>query len=316
MKKKIALIFGITGQDGSYLASYLLKKKYKLIGISRKRKQINKHIILGIENKIKIKYINYYNEEQIKNLIIKSNCNEIYFFGGQPIPSISNELSLETLNSNIIPVFYVLNTIFKYKKNIKFFNASSCEIFKSSKFSLNENSKKEPNTIYGLSKLISFELVKFFREKFNLKVCSGIMFQHESVLRKKDFVIKKIITKEKKIKLGKKKKLYLGNLNVIKDWGWAPEYVQAIHKIVQENRLDDFIIATGKSVKLKDLAKKIFLKYDLNPEKYIRTNKKLFRKHEILISKSNINKIKRIINWKPKFFINEIISKLVNEKLH
>ena len=316
MIKKKAIIFGISGQDGSFLANYLLGKNYSVIGISRKRKNFTNHKQLKINNKIKIISMDYQNKLKLKKIILNSKCNEIYFFAGQSKPSISKKFSLETLETNTIPVFYILEIIRKYKSNIKFFNASSCEIFKPSKLQLKETSKKEPNTIYGLSKLVTYEIVKFYREKFKLKACSGIFFQHESILRKKDFVIIKIIDIAKKIKTGKEKFLYLGNIIVKKDWGWTPEYMEVVHKIMKLNNFDDFIIATGKSTKLKDVVKKVFNFYGLEVNKHLKIDNKLKRKMDILSSESNISKIKKKLNWRPKIFIDDVINKIINKQLY
>jgi len=315
--RKLAIIFGVTGQDGSYLSDYLLKKKYLVIGVSRKRKKVVKnHLKIGISKKVIIKYFNYEDPDQINKLIKTTNCNEIYYFGGQPLPAISKKFSLETLYSNIIPVFYILNSILALNKKIKFFNASSYHIYKSSSAPLNENSILAPETIYGLSKLISYELVKFFRNHYNLKACSGIMFQHESPLRNKNTVIPKIIRLTKLIKKKKVKSLQLGNIKVSRDWGWAPDYVQIIHKILMSKKLDDYIIATGHSTKLKKVVKIIFKKYNLDINKKLVIDKKLFRKNEILVNKADISKLKKKFLWQPNNLIEEIVEKLLNKKFY
>jgi len=243
MKKKNILILGVTGQDGSYLSRYLIEKKnYNIIGVSRRKKVLKNHKLLSIHNKIIIKYFDYNNYIKLEKVIKKYKISEIYFFSGQNIPKISNNSVIETLYSNVIPVYNIIDIILKNNKKIKFFNSSSCEVFKKSNYAMNENSQMSPDSIYGLSKLISFEIVKFFREKFNLKVCSGIMFHHESILRNKDFVLKKIIETAKNIKNKKTQKLYLGDIKVSRDWGWAPEYVKLIHKILNKKKVEDFVI--------------------------------------------------------------------------
>jgi len=315
--RKVAIIFGITGQDGSYLSDYLIKKKYFVIGVSRKRKKVIKnHLKIGISKKLKIKYFNYSDSYQVNKLIKATNCKEIYYFGGQPLPTISKKFSIETLYSNIIPVFYILNSILILNKKIKFFNASSYHIYKSSSAALNENSILGPETIYGLSKLISYELVKFFRNHYNLKACSGIMFQHESPLRNKNTVIPKIIKLTQLIKKKKIKNLKLGNIKVTRDWGWAPDYVKIIHKILISKKMDDYIIATGHSTKLEKVVKIIFKKYNLDISKKLFIDKKLFRKNETLINKADISKIKKNFSWQPKNLIEEIIEKLLNKRLY
>ena len=194
MFKKKALIFGITGQDGSLLAQLLIKKKYKVFGYTRSSKNIKNLKKLKIEKKIKLIQGDYYNYQTFEKLIKKNSFNEIYYFAGQTLPKISNKKRIETLLSNIVPVFNILDILQKNNIKSKFFNSSSCEIFGSSKKTLSEDSSKKPYTIYGLSKLISLELVSFYRIKFGIQCFSGILFHHESSLRDNKFVIKKIIS--------------------------------------------------------------------------------------------------------------------------
>ncbi len=316
-KLKTALIFGVSGQDGSYLAKYLINNKnYKVVGISRKRKKIKNHKVLGINNHIVMEYSSYYDYNKIEKIVNKHKISEIYFFAGQPKPSISNNFFLETLYSNIIPVYIIIDIILKNNKKIRFFNSSSCEVFKDSTQPLNEKSSKEPINIYGLAKLISFEMVKFFREKYHLKLCSGIMFHHESILRGKEFVLRKIITSAKKIKLKKKKNLFLGNINISKDWGWAPEYVELIHKINNQKKIEDLIIATGKTYKLKFLINQIFKYYDLNWKKNVKIKKSLLRKYESKVNRADNRKLKKKFNWKPRNTAIEVVENLLANQLN
>ena len=234
---------------------------------------------------------------------------------GQTKPSISNINLLDTLYSNVIPVYNIIDIIKKNNKKIRFFNSSSCEIFKDTKNLLNEKSHKEPHSIYGLSKLISFELVKFFREKYGLKICSGIMFHHESPLRNKNFVIQKIIVSAKNIFLKKQKKLELGNTNISRDWGWAPEYVKLMHRMNNHNKAEDLIIATGKAEKLKILIKKIFSHYGLNWKQFIRINKSLIRKNDSIVRKADNKKIRKKFSWTPNFDAKDVIDHLLRKEL-
>ena len=316
MKKKNILILGITGQDGAYLSKYLIEKKnYNIIGVSRKKKVLKNHKLLSIQNRIIIKYFDYNNYIKLEKLIKKYKVSEIYFFSEQNIPKISNNAVIETLYSNVIPVYNIIDIILKNNKKIKFFNSSSCEVFKKSNQAMNENSQMSPDSIYGLSKLISFEIVKFFREKFNLKVCSGIMFHRESVLRNKDFVLKKIIETAIKIKNKKTQKLYLGDIKVSGDWGWAPEYVKLIHKILNKKKVEDFVIATGRTVKLKTLIKQVFEHHGLNWLKYTKTNSSLLRKLDNKTRIADNSKIKKVLNWDPKYTAIDVVNNLLNNKL-
>lgn len=315
MKKKIALIFGGSGQDGTFLSYILLKKNYKVICVSRRKKKINNHKILNIHKKIFIKNINFYKQEAIKKLIINSKCQEIYFLSGLSRPVMSFKKKNQTLKSNILPVYYLLETVRKLNKNIKVYNSSSCEIFKQSKKKLNEKSEKKPNNPYGLSKLISYNLVKFYRQKYNVKCFSCILFQHESILRNNNYLIPKIISSAKKIKKGIQKKIELGNINISKDWGWAPEYVNLIYKLMQQKVFDDYVIGTGRKTSIKYILQKVFSKFNLTWKKYLVINKKYFRQKDIKISYADASKINKKLNWKPRYFIDEIIDKLINKEI-
>ncbi len=303
MKKKRALIFGISGQDGSYLANFLIQKGYRVDGVSKNLKFKNLKI-LKILTKIKIhQYPKKYDS------LLKKNYDEIYFLGGQSnvFKSFSNrEL---TYRSQIQPLIPILENIRMKKIKSKFLYASSSEIFGNykNKSKKNENSFKQPVSPYGLSKLIGFEIIKSYREMFKIPVCSVIFFNHESPLRSKEYVIKKIIDYSKS---NKKTKLKLGNINIKRDWGWGPEFVQACHKILTSKKIDDYIIATGKTHSLKDVLKEAFLINNLNYKTFVETDKKKKRKFDIIENYADIKKIKTNLNWKPIFNLKKIIYKM------
>lgn len=316
MKIKKALIFGVSGQDGAFLAKYLINKNYRVFGITRNKNSLKNLSILRIQNKVKIYSTGYYKYEVLKKIIINNNIDEIYFLAGQTKPILSSYLFYETMYSNLVPVYYIIDIILKNNRNIKFFNSSSCEIFKETNKKLNENSKKFPDTIYGLSKLLSYEMVKFFRIKYNLKVCSGILFHHESQLREKSFVLRKIIISAKDIYLKKKDRLNVGNIDIVRDWGWAPEYVKLIHKLNNQKKIEDMIVATGNSYKLKNLISKIFKYYNLNWQNFVYVDKNLVRKNDALIRRADNSKIKKKMNWKPKNDAQKIIIKLIKNQFY
>ncbi len=311
--KKRALIFGITGQDGSLLASMLLKKKYNVYGVSRKIKNKKNLKYLNIDTKIKLFTFNYESKIKVYKLLKKIKFDEIYFFAGQPLPSISNQKRLETLNSNIIPIFNILESIRELKLKTKFYNSCSCEIFGNTMKINNENSEKKPVTVYGLSKLISLETVKFYRQKFKLKAFSGIMFQHESNLRNDNFVIKKIIRSA--LDLNKKKiktKIKFGNINISKDWGSAEEYVQIIHKImINKKKLDDYVICTGQTNSIRSVISYTFKKFHLNWKNFILIDKNLIRKNEIIRSRGSNLKLLKNLKLKPKKNVYRIVDQLI-----
>jgi len=310
MNKK-ALIFGGSGQDGSYMCKLLLEKKYKVISVTRNLTKKSNHQKLKIEKGVLRKKINIYKKIEIEKLIYNSQCDEIYFFSGQPSPLKSLKEPHKTIISSIIPVYYILEAIKNSKKRIKFFNASSCEIFASSKNMKNEKSKMEPSSPYGLSRLITFYFTKFYREQYKLKCFSSIAFHHESILRKKNFLIPKIVDAAKKISINKKRKLYLGNINTIKDWGWAPEHVNLIYRIMQKNISGDFVIGTGKSVSIRYLLNIIFKTFKLNWKEFVVLDKRYIRANDINESRADISKIKIFLKWSPKYYVEDVVKKLI-----
>lgn len=309
-KKKVAIIFGAAGQDGTLMTFLLLKKNYKIYALAQTAAFSNLSHIKKNNNLIK-KKINYNNYKKVKTIIKKSNCQEIYFFGGQSSPLLSFKNYQKTFKSNFLPVYNILQSILEIKKNIKFFNASSSEIFKSSKKPISENDLKEPNNPYGLAKLNTFLLVKFFRENFKIKCFSGILFNHESKFRAKTYIIPKIFNYINKKKFSKK--LRLGNLNVTKDFGWADEYMIIIFQIMKKKIYDDFIIATGRSYKLIKVLSMIFKSYNMNWKKFVTISKILKRKNETKFISANISKLKNTIKVKPQIFLPEIILNLKKE---
>lgn len=307
--KKKALIFGITGQDGAILSSILLKKKYEVFGISR-NKDYSKLVKLKINDKIK--KIATIKNSIILNLLNK-NFQEIYFLGGQSNVIKSFTYINQTYESQIKPINIILNFILNQKgKKSKFLYAASSEMFgqQNTKKKINENTSKNPLSPYGLSKLISFEIIKEYRNTHNLPVCSAILFNHESSLRQKDYIIKKIIDTARRIKFNKRNKLIIGNVNIKRDWGWAEDFMNACNLILRKNRIDDYVIATGKTVSLKTMLRLSFRSQGLNWKKYTRVNKKLIRKFDIKENYSDISKIKKVLGWKPKYFYKDIISKI------
>ena len=310
MKKKV-LIFGVTGQDGAILSSILLKKNYEVHGISRKKnyKNLDK---LRVKEKIRKYLIKNNNEQKILN-ILKKNFEEIYFLGGQSSVKESFSLVDETYESQIKPVKIILNYIYNQKKKkTKFLYAASSEIFgqKTNKKKLTENDTKEPISPYALSKLISYEIIREYRNSHKLPVCSAILFNHESNLRDKSYVLKKIANAIKQIKLDKKKKIKLGNINIKRDWGWSEDFMNACNLILTKNKIDDYIIATGKTTSLKKVLQMGLKNQKYSWRNYVNIDKKLFRKFDIKENYASISKIKKNLNWKPKHFIEDIIYKI------
>jgi len=317
MKRKKAIIFGVTGQDGSYLSNLLLKKKYQVFGITRSKNKENLKNLdrFKITKKIKLLEVKKFDQKKIDKVIKKLNPEEIYYLAGQS--SVGNSFidPIETYLSNNSALFFILKPIRKQKKKTYIYNSVSSECFGNQKDNLcNEKTKFEPVSPYGRSKALSFWLSKYYRENYKIKVSNGILFNHESILRNKDFVTKKIVNYAKKYKKSNKKNLYLGNIQVVRDWGWANEYVEAIYKINSNKINGDFIVGTGKGHSLYDFIKVIFKKKDV-PFSKIKISKKFIRPNEIKKTVANNKKIKKILNWKPKITFDDMAQKLLKEEL-
>ncbi len=318
MKKKTAVIFGISGQDGAYLANFLLKKNYKIIGLTRKKNKNNlfRLSILKVLDKIRIIEGTALDENILKKVIFKK-LTEVYFLSGVSDVKESIRDPSTTFNINFIGVKNVLDRIRYVNKNIKFFNACSAQIFGSQKKKLNEESLINPLTPYAQSKASSFWLVKTYREIYNMRCCSAISLNHESPLRSNNFVTKKIIDKSILIKKNKIKYLYLGKINVYRDWGWTPEFVEAYYLMLQKKNMQDYVVGTGARKSIKDFVYRVFqiLKINKNKLKYNNKNFLQETKREVQELIGDNSKIIREIGWKPKVTFEKIVHKMLNNEI-
>ena len=314
--KKSILIFGITGQDGSLLAKHYIDKNFIVYGVVTSKKfsprNLNK---LNITRKVKLFNKINVNEKSIKNLIIKSKCSIIYFLSGVSSVKKSEKLKYEAITSNNLILIEVLQILISNNlKRVKVFNASSGEIFGDNKGSNNENSKINPLSYYALAKSISLEISRAYREQFKLKIYNGILFNHESLLRPKTYVVRKIISGVNDIFKKKTNELKMGNTEVYRDWGWAPEYIKIIYKIMKSTKPSDYIIATGKITKLDDIITKVFNHYKLPKKHFLKKSNNFNRKLEPMQIKADITKLKKNINYAPKISIDAIVSSMITEE--
>ena len=309
---KIALIIGGTGQIGVYLANQLLKKKYKVFISSRKITEAkrNKFKIINIYKKVNFIKLNLYNKKKVKELIKKIKPDNIYYLAGQSSVDKSFKKPKETIISNFYGCKNVLESLKEIKFSGKFLNIASSEIFGNQKGFKSLNKKLKPVSPYGKAKLRSFNLTKNFRKKFKLKTYNAILFNCDSILRPKNFVIPKICLSAIRAFNGDKQKIKFGDLNVVRDWGWVEEYVEGIYKIT-ENKPNDIIIATGKFFKLKDIIKYAYNFFNLNWKDYIIQTNKLKRPQEISEVKVNTKQTENKIGWKAKTDGKKVILKLI-----
>jgi len=316
INKKSILIFGITGQDGSLLAKHYIDKNFIVYGVVTSKKFSSRNLNkLDISKKVKLFHNININEKNIEQIINKSKCSIIYLLSGVSSVKKSEKLKYETITSNNLILIQILQILrFHNLKKIKVFNASSGEIFGDNKGSNNENSKINPVSFYALAKSISLEISRAYREQFKLKIYNGILFNHESFLRPKTYVIRKIISGVNDINKKKKNELKIGNTGVYRDWGWAPEYVKIIYKIMNTSEASDYVIATGKVTKLDYIITKVFNHYKIKRNNFLKKSKKLQRKLEPIEIKADISKLKKKIKYTPKIFIDKIISLMITQE--
>jgi GDPmannose 4,6-dehydratase len=319
MKKK-ALITGITGQDGSYLAEYLIKKNYVVHGIVRRvALEDEGHRLWRIKNilgKINIHSASLESYASIVKIIQKIKPDEIYHLAAQSYVSYSFEDEFSTLNTNINGTHYILSAIKDFSPKSKFYFAASSEMFgKVRNTPQNELTPFYPRSPYGISKVAGFELTRNYREAYKLFACSGILFNHESPRRGFEFVTRKISYAVARIKLGMQKKLYLGNMNSKRDWGDARDYVKAMWLMLQKKIPDDYVIGTGKTFSVKDFVKIAFSHAKLDYKKYIKINKSLYRPAEVDLLVADYTKAKNRLKWEPVTKFRDLVINMVEEDL-
>jgi GDPmannose 4,6-dehydratase len=317
--KNIALILGITGQDGSYLSKILLAKQFKVFGITRKLKKKSKNFEkLNIKrNDVKFYEMAKSSEEKITKIIKKTECTHIFYLSGISSVEKSNNNRQKTILVNTNGLIDVLESIRKINKKIKIYNASSSECYgEMGEKKVNESTKFNPNSPYALSKVINYHITKNYRDNLGLWISNGISFNHDSPLRPKNFVIKKIVDCVNKIKKSKKKYLVLGNLNISRDWGWAPEHVNYIYRIMMRKNPSDFVIGTGNKSQLIEIVKKIFKIKNLDIKKNLRINKKYFRPNEIMSNCANVKKLNTTFGSHPCTKVDTIIYNFLNTKYY
>ena len=324
---KTAIITGISGQDGAYLAQFLLKKKYKIIGLDRRSSRDERWRLnyLGIEQKIIFEYIDLSDISSIERVFNKYKINELYNLAAQSFVGTSFDVPISTCNVNALGTLRVLEMIRNKNKQIKFYQASTSEMFGDVfETPQDENTKFNPQSPYAISKVFAHYITKNYRDSYNIFACSGILFNHESPLRGEEFVTRKITLALAKIKAGKMSCLYLGNLNAKRDWGYAGDYVEAMWLMMQKKKADDYVIATNKSYSIKDFINEAVKYYNLKiiwkgkginqqainvetNKAIIKVDPKFFRPSEVENLKGRADKAKKILKWKPKVNFKKLV---------
>lgn len=318
MKK--ALITGITGQDGSYLAEFLLGKGYEVHGMVRRvALEDPEHRLWRIRHltdRLILHPASLENYASIFNLVEKVKPDECYHLAAQSFVSYSFEDEFSTINTNINGTHSVLSAIKEKAPKCRFYFAASSEMFGLAKETpQNENTPFHPRSPYGVSKVTGFHLTQNYREGYGIFACNGIFFNHESPRRGFEFVTRKITNAVAKIKLGLEKELRLGNLDAKRDWGFACDYVKAMWLMLQQDEPDDYVIATGKAHSVKEFVELAFSYVDLNWQDYVIIDEKLYRPAEVYELKGDYSKAKRKLGWKPQVNFEKLVKMMVDADL-
>jgi len=317
---KRALITGITGQDGSYLAELLLKKGYEVHGMVRRvaledpahRLWRLKHI----ENKLTLHAASLESYASIFNVVEKVQPNECYHLAAQSFVSYSFEDAFSTINANINGTLFVLSAIHEKAPNCRFYFAASSEMFgKVKETPQNEDTIFHPRSPYGISKVAGFDLTRNYRESYNLFACNGILFNHESPRRGYEFVTRKITSTVARIKNGLEKELRLGNLAAKRDWGFAGDYVKGMWLMLQQDEPDDYVIATNETHSVKEFVQLAFDFVGLNWEDHVVVDERFYRPAEVQLLQGDYSKGKKILNWEPIIKFEELVKLMVDSDL-
>ena len=337
--KKIALITGVTGQDGAYLAELLLNKNYEVHGIKRRSSSFNTARIDHLykdKHKEDVNFFLHYGDltdsTNLIRIIQEVQPHEIYNLGAQSHVKVSFEVPEYTANSDAIGTLRILEAIriLKMENKVKFYQASTSELYgKAQEVPQTETTPFYPRSPYGVAKLYAFWIVKNYREAYGMFACNGILFNHESPLRGETFVTRKITRAASKIKLGLQEKLYLGNLNAQRDWGHAKDYVEGMWRMLQHEKPEDFVLATGKTTTIREFCNLSFkelgieIKWEGEGENEVgidqSSNKVIisidnnyYRPTEVDLLVGDASKAKKLLSWTPKYELESLVKEMVN----
>tara|TARA_B100001179_G_C18537566_1_gene380049 strand:+ start:137 stop:1120 length:984 start_codon:yes stop_codon:yes gene_type:complete len=317
---KVALITGITGQDGSYLAELLLSKNYTVHGIVRRvALEDETHRLWRIRNiqkQINLHAASLESYASIVRIIQQTKPNEIYHLGAQSYVGYSFEDEFSTLNTNINGTHYILSAIKDFSPKTKLYFAGSSEMFGAVKIiPQKENTPFHPRSAYGISKVTGYELTRNYREAYNIFAATGILFNHESPRRGFEFVTRKISHGVARIKCGLQNELKLGNIKTRRDWGHARDYVEAMWLMLQQKSPNDYVIGTGLQHTVKDFLKLAFSHVDLDYQKYVKISQQLIRPTEVDSLLADFSKAKKLLKWQPKVTFKELVAEMVDEDI-
>jgi GDPmannose 4,6-dehydratase len=316
MKK--AFLTGITGQDGSYLAEFLLNKGYEVHGLIRRSSTFNTdridHLYRDVHEQDAKLFLHYGDlsvSAQLMDLLHSINPDEIYHLGAQSHVRVSFDMPEYTGDITGLGTLRILEAIRKTGIKAKFYQASSSEMFGAAPPPQDENTMFQPRSPYAAAKVYAYYIVRNYRDAYGLFATNGILFNHESPRRGETFVTRKITRAATQIKMGLKNKLYLGNLEAKRDWGFAGDFVEAMWLMLQQDKPDDFVIATGETHSVREFTEKVFSRLDLDYNKHVSIDPRYFRPTEVDVLLGDASKAKKILNWQPKVTFDKLIDMMV-----
>jgi GDPmannose 4,6-dehydratase len=315
---RTALICGISGQDGSYLAQLLLQKGYSVIGTSRDAQMSSFRNLtrLGIRDQIEVASMALSDFRSVLQALARFQPDEVYNLAGQSSVGLSFEQPVETLESISIGTLNLLEGIRFLNRNIRLYNAGSSECFgDTGDTPANEQTPFRPRSPYAVAKAAAFWQVANYREAYGLHACSGILFNHESPLRPERFVTQKIVRAACRIAAGSKERLALGRLDIQRDWGWAPEYVEAMWKMLQQSQPEDFVIATGETHPLQDFVAEAFAAVNLDWHNHVDNEPALMRPTDLAVSRSDPSRAASMLDWKARMYMQGVVRNMVEAGL-
>jgi GDPmannose 4,6-dehydratase len=318
MQKRKALIIGVSGQDGSLLADFLLKKGYQVIGTSRDATTTNFANLarLGIMEEISVDSVSLNDFRSVIQALKKHQPDEIYNLAGQSSVGLSFEQPVETFESISIAALNLLEAVRFMELPVRLYNAGSSECFGNTNGQpASEATPFHPRSPYAVAKAAAFWQVANYREAYHMFVCSGILFNHESPLRPARFVTRKIVSEACRIAAGGMGKLHLGNISVHRDWGWAPEYVQAMWTMLQQAEPEDYVIATGRTYSLEDFVEAVFSNLGLDWHEHVDFNQDLQRPTDIDVSSADPAKAEKKLGWKATYAMPDVARMMVEAEM-
>jgi len=320
MKK--AFITGITGQDGSYLAEFLLDKGYEVHGLIRRSSTFNTdridHLYKDVHDPQARLYLHYGDlsvSGQLTDMLYDISPDEIYHLGAQSHVRVSFDMPEYTGDVTGLGTLRLLEAIRKTGIKTRFYQASSSEMFGAAAPPQYEETLFQPQSPYAAAKVYAYYVVKNYRNAYKLFACNGILFNHESPRRGETFVTRKITRGATQIKMGLRDKIYLGNLEAKRDWGFAGDYIEAMWMMLQHDEPDDFVIATGETHSVREFAEKVFQKLDLDYQQHVEIDPRYFRPTEVDVLLGDSSKARRILNWKPRVSFDELVGMMTDADL-